>query len=133
MGHNGPSWAKRHAAWRSKRDDAAKAQQHADALACDAWNERILMLGGPLQPSPSIRGAVNGGFPFLRVQCSACRQSAWLDLRTVRRPQSTAIWALEGSLACQLCRRTSRFAPRTTIEMLCRHDREIGPLPHEDG
>jgi len=126
MGHNGPSWSRRHSAWRSKHDAAESAQRHADKLACEAWNERLCQLGGPLQPSPSIRGAVNGGYLFLRVQCSACQQSAWLDLRKVRRPPETWIWALEGSLACQHCRERSRFAPRTKIEMLCRADKEMG-------
>ena len=132
MGHNGPSWGLRHSKWRVKNDAAGKAQEHADKLACEAWNERLRQLGGPLQPSPSLRAALNGGYRFLRLQCSACLQNAWLDLAKVRRPPETWIWALEGSLACQHCRARSRFAPRTKIEMLCRHDKELGACPFEE-
>jgi len=115
-----------------KDDDARKAQQAADRLACEAWNERLAQLGGPMRPSPSMRAAVNGGYPFLRVECSACRQNAWVDLTKVRRAPETSIWQLEGSLACRLCRRGRGFPPRTTIEMLCRYDRECGPAPYHE-
>jgi hypothetical protein len=115
------------------KDDAArKAQQTADRLACEAWNERLRQLGGPLQPSPSIRAAVNGGYSFLRVECSACQQQAWLDLAKVRRPSETWIWQLEGSLACKVCRRGRSFPPRTKIAMLCQRDGELGPSPFVD-
>ena len=132
MGHNGSSWGTRHLAWRIKRDAAESAQRHADKLACEARNERLTQLGGPLQPSPSLRAAVNGGFRLLRVQCSACQQNAWVDLTKVRRRPETWIWQLEGSLACQHCRQRSRFAPRTKIEMLCRADKEMGSSPFEE-
>ena len=46
---------------RSKDEDARKAQQRADKLACEAWNERLTQLGGPLDPSPSLGAAVSGG------------------------------------------------------------------------
>lgn len=60
---------------------AKKAQAHGDALACEAWNERVRLLGGPAQPAPSLGAAINGGFPFLRVECNACHQNAWVGLR----------------------------------------------------
>jgi len=125
------SWSQRRTTWRIKDDAAKKAQVHADALCCEAWNERLRLLGGPVQPSPSLRAAINGGYPFLRVECHACRQHAWVDLRKVRRPGSTWIWQLEASLVCQHCRRGTRFAPRAAIEALCRHDREMGEPPHQ--
>ena len=62
---SGPSWSQRRVSWRIK-EAAKKAQVHADALACEAWNERMRRLGGPVQPSPSLSAAINGGFPFLR-------------------------------------------------------------------
>lgn len=125
MGH-GSSWSQRRIAWRMKDAEAKKAQQRADELCCEAWNERMRLLGGPVQPSPSLRAAIGGGFAFLRVECNACQQSAWVDLRTIRRPGRTSLWQLEASLVCQHCRRGSRFPPRAKIEMLCRQDREMG-------
>jgi hypothetical protein len=125
------SWSQRRISWRIKDDAARQAQVHADTLACEAWNERMRLLGGPVRPSPSLRAAINGGFPFLRVECNACRQNAWVDLTKIRRPPGTAIWQIEASLVCQHCRRGTRFAPRATIEALCRHDREMGEPPYQ--
>src|SRR4051812_24134858 len=56
MGANGRSWSRRRAAWRWKDDQAIKARRHADALECEAFNERMMQLGGPIQPSPTLYG-----------------------------------------------------------------------------
>ena len=122
----------RYTAVRSKDDDAKRAQQVADRLCCEAWNERLMQLGGPLQPSPSLRAAISGGYAWLRVECNACRQHAWVDLREVRRPPETEIWKLEASLVCRHCRRGTRYPPRARIEMLCTHERQIGAPRHQD-
>ena len=132
MGQRGSSRYSRGVSVRIKDDAAKRAQGVADRLCCEAWNERLAQLGGPLRPSPSLRAAINGGYPFLRVECNACQQSAWVDLTKVRRPPETWVWQLEGSLACQLCRPRSTFPPRTRIEMLCEYDKQAGPRPHED-
>jgi hypothetical protein len=124
MGHG--SWSRRRIEWRSKDEAARAAQQRADRLCCEAWNERMRLLGGPVQPSPSLAAAINGGFPFLRVECNACQQSAWVDLRKIRRPGSTWLWQLEASLVCRYCRRGQKFAPRANIERLCRTEGEMG-------
>jgi hypothetical protein len=120
MGANGPSWVKRHAAWRVKDDEAQRAQKIADELACKAWNERMMQLSGPIRPSPSLRAAISGGFPFLRVECGACHTSGWVDLTKIRRPPETWIWQLEASLVCEPCRQRMMFPPRARIELLCR-------------
>jgi hypothetical protein len=132
MGHSGQSWTKRHAEWRFKHRQAEQAQQVADRLCVEAWNERLMQLGGPLQPSPSLRAAINGGYAWLRVECNACKQYAWVDRRKVRRPPGTWIWQLEASLVCEHCRRGSRYAPRARIEMLCQHEHQLGALRHQD-
>src|SRR5581483_421002 len=106
------------------RDDAArKAQRLADELACVAWNERMARLGGPAEPSPSLRAAVNGGFPWLRVECNGCQQRAWIDLRKLRRAPETPICGLEGALRCSLCRRGRSFS-RAKVQMLCQFDKQ---------
>ena len=114
-----------------KDDEAKRAQQLADRLCCEAWIERLRQLGGPLQPSPSIRATISGGYPFLRVECIACQQNAWVDLRKVRRAPETPVWKLEASLVCAHCRRGTRFPPRAKIEMLCEYDGQIGAR-HQD-
>jgi hypothetical protein len=132
MSHDGRSRHARSIDVKMKDEAARKAQQFADKLACEAWSARLRQLGGPLRPSPSIRAAISGGFRYLRVECSACNQHAWVDLAKVRRLPETSIWQLEGSLACRLCRRGRSFPPRTKIEMLCAYDKQMGSPPHLD-
>jgi len=38
--------------------------QQADRLLCESWNERMWSDGEPIDPSPTIDQAVNGGFPM---------------------------------------------------------------------
>jgi len=97
---------------------ARAAQRKADRLACEAWNMRMRQEGGPLQPSPSLRAAISGGFRFLLVQCEGCRTHAYVDLEAVRRPPGTPIWRLERSLACDMCRAKNNRAPRAVIQRL---------------
>jgi len=51
--------ATRSAEMRAKGD--AMIQQ-ADRLLCESWNERMWSDGEPIDPSPTIGQAVNGGF-----------------------------------------------------------------------
>ena len=115
----GPSYGRRIAEVRAAADAARDAQRKADHLACEAWNLQMKE-GGPAQPSPSLRAAINSGFRFLRVQCSGCKQRAYVDLEGIRRPPGTSIWRLEKLLACDLCRAKNNRAPRATLELLTR-------------
>jgi hypothetical protein len=38
--------------------------QQADRLLCESWNERMWSDGEPIDPSPTIDQAINGGFPL---------------------------------------------------------------------
>jgi hypothetical protein len=51
---------------------AAEARREADALACDAWNKRMLAFKGPAQPSPALGDALNAGYTYLEVRCLGC-------------------------------------------------------------
>jgi hypothetical protein len=35
----------------------------ADKLSCENWNERMWADGEPIDPSPTVGQALNGGFP----------------------------------------------------------------------
>jgi hypothetical protein len=37
--------------------------RQADKLLCESWNEKMWADGGPIDPSPTIDQAVNGGCP----------------------------------------------------------------------
>jgi hypothetical protein len=68
--------------------------------------------GGPAQPSRTIGQAINGGFPWLEVQCSRCRTRSEIDLTAIKRPDRTFIHDLEGKLRCQKCSARARAGDR---------------------
>jgi hypothetical protein len=45
------------------RTKAETMLQQADRLLCESWNERMWADGEPIDPSPTIDQAVNGGYP----------------------------------------------------------------------
>jgi hypothetical protein len=47
-----------------KRREGEELIREADNLACQSWNERMWSDGGPIDPSPTIDQAINGGFRF---------------------------------------------------------------------
>jgi hypothetical protein len=49
--------------------------QQADNLLCESWNERMWSDGEPIDPSPTIDQAVNGG-PLAGAQVRAARRRA---------------------------------------------------------
>src|SRR5260370_17704451 len=61
----------------------AKAEtmlQQADRLLCESWNERMWSDGEPIDPSPTIAQAVNGGFPCLEIRGAPCHTPTHFDL-----------------------------------------------------
>jgi hypothetical protein len=36
--------------------------RQADRLLAESWNERLWAVGGPIDPSPTIDRAINGGY-----------------------------------------------------------------------
>src|SRR6266568_6570510 len=55
------------------RAKGAALIQQADRLLCESWNERMWSDGEPIDPSPTIDQAINGGYPWLQIECS-CRR-----------------------------------------------------------
>ena len=53
----------------------------ADKLLCESWNERMWSDGEPIDPSPMIDQAVNGGFPWLEIRCARCKTPSDVDCR----------------------------------------------------
>jgi putative SOS response-associated peptidase YedK len=53
--------------------------QQADKLLCESWNERMWSDGEPIDPSPTIDQAVNGGFPWLEIRCARCKTPSDVD------------------------------------------------------
>jgi hypothetical protein len=42
--------------------------------------------GEPIDPSPTIDQAVNGGFPWLEIQCARCKTPSDVDLAVTEHP-----------------------------------------------
>src|ERR1700682_2803429 len=63
--------------------------QKADRLLCESWNERMWSDGEPIDPSPSVDQAVNGGFPWLEIRCARCKTPRDGGLEALKQPPTT--------------------------------------------
>lgn len=60
--------------------------RQADKLLCESWNEKMWADGGPIDPSPTIDQAVNGGYSWLEIECSRCKTKRDVDLAALSQP-----------------------------------------------
>src|SRR5882724_1763291 len=88
-----------------------------DNLACQSWNERQWSNGGPIDPSPTMDQAINGGFPWLEIECSRCKTPRDVDLAALRRPPTTFVHDLAGRLVCQKCKGTGKRPAATLLQL----------------
>lgn len=58
--------------------------RQADRILCESWNERMWANGGPIDPSPTIDQALNGGYPRIEIECSRCRTKRDVDMAALR-------------------------------------------------
>jgi len=99
--------------------------READDLTCQSWNERMWSDGGPIDPSPTIVQALNGGYPWLEIECFRCRTRRDVDLAALRRPTTTCVHDLVSRLICQKC---SAAGKRPAARLL-----QLGSQPrHQD-
>jgi len=92
--------------------------QRADKLLCESWIERMWSAGEPIDPSPTIDQAVNGGFPWLQIECSRCRTPRDVDLASLRRPSTTCVHDLERRLRCQKCDLAGKRPAATLLQLV---------------
>src|SRR6266481_224682 len=67
-------------------------------------NEKMWSDGGPIDPSPTIDQAINGGYPWLEIKCSRCLTPRDVDLAALRHVPTTCVHDLAGRLVCQKCK-----------------------------
>ena len=81
--------------------------------------------GEPIDPSPTVDQAVNGGFPWLQIQCSRCKTPNEVDLAALKHPSTTFVHDLASRLRCQKCAKTGRRPPATLLQVTwqARHSR----------
>jgi hypothetical protein len=84
-----------------KRREGEALIREADNLSCQSWNERMWSDGGPIDPSPTIDQAINGGFPWLEIKCSRCLTPRDVDLCALPHVPTTCVHDLAGRLVCQ--------------------------------
>ena len=98
----------------------AKAEtmlQQADRLLCESWNERMWSDGEPIDPSPTVDQAINGGYPWLEIECSRCKARRDVDLAALSHVQTTFVHDLASRLVCQKCRKAGKRPAATLSRM----------------
>lgn len=89
----------------------------ADKLLCESWNERIWADGEPIDPSPTIDQAINGGYPWLEIECSRCKTRRDVDLAGMKHPPTTFVHDLVSRLRCRKCAKAGRRPPATLLQL----------------
>ncbi|MBR0861878.1 hypothetical protein JQ614_08140 [Bradyrhizobium diazoefficiens] len=95
----------------------------ADKLLCESWNERMWADGQPIDPSPAIDQALNGGYPWLEIECSRCKTKRDVDLAALRHPPTTFVHDLVSRLRCSKCAKANR-RPAATLLQLAQRPRQ---------
>lgn len=96
--------------------------RQADRLLCESWNERMWADGEPIDPSPTVDQAVNGGYPWLEIECSRCKTARDVDLAALPHPPTTFVHDLASRLRCSKCAKADR-RPRATLLQLAQRPR----------
>ena len=91
--------------------------READNLACQSWNEKMWSDGGPIDPSPLIDQAMNGGFPWLENECARCKTPRDVDLCVLPHVSTTCVHDLAGRLVCQKCRKAGKRPAATLLQL----------------
>ena len=89
--------------------------QQADRLLCESWNERMWSDGEPIDPSPTIDQAVNGGFLWLEIRCTRCKTPSDVDLAAMKHPPTTFVHDLASRLRCRKCAKGGRRPAATLL------------------
>jgi hypothetical protein len=91
--------------------------READKLACESWNERMWADGEPIDPSPTVDQAINGGFSRLQIECSRCRTPRDIDVAALKTPPTTFVHDLTSRLRCQKCAKASKRPVATLLQL----------------
>ncbi|MHC2842835.1 zinc ribbon domain-containing protein [Bradyrhizobium diazoefficiens] len=97
--------------------------RQADKLLSESWNEKMWADGGPIDPSPTIDQALNGGYSWLQIECSRCKTKREVDLAALRHPPTTAVHDLASRLRCSKCAKAGRRPAATLLQLT--------PRPHQ--
>lgn len=107
--------ATRSAEMRAKADTMMR---QADKLLCESWNEKMWADGEPIDPSPTIDHAINGGFAWLEIQCSRCKTPSDVDLAAMKHPPTTCVHYLASRLRCRKCAKAGRRPEAILLQLV---------------
>src|SRR3979411_2185211 len=99
-----------------------------DKLLYELWSERMGADGEPIDPSPTIDQAVNGGFPWLEIRCARCKTLCDVDLAAMKHPPTTFVHDLASRLRCRKCAKAGK-RPAATLLQLAWQPRHIPTEP----
>jgi hypothetical protein len=91
--------------------------QQADKLLCESWNERMWSDGEPIDQSPTIDQAVNGGFAWLEIRCARCKSPSDVDLAAMKHTPTTFVHDLASRLRCRKCAKAGRRPAATLLQL----------------
>ena len=97
--------------------------RQADKLCSESWNEKMWADGGPIDPSPTIDQAVNGGYSWLQIECSRCKAAREVDLAALPHVGTTFVHDLASRLRCRKCAGAGRRPPPTLLQLAQRAQR----------
>lgn len=83
----------------------------------------MLADGGPIDPSPTIDQAINGGYSWLEIECSRCKMKRDVDMAALRHPPTTFVHDLASGLRCSKCAKANR-RPAATLLQLAQRPRQ---------
>lgn len=109
-----------------KQHEGEALIREADNLACQSWNEKMWSDGGPIDASPTVDQAINGGYPWLEIECSRCKAKRDVDLAVLRRVATTHVHDLTSRLVCQKCKKAGK-RPAATLLQLTPRSRNHSP------
>jgi hypothetical protein len=94
--------------------------KEADSLACQSWNERMWSDGGPIDPSPTVDQAINGGYPWLEIECSRCGAKRDIGLAEIRYVATTCVHDLASRLVCATCKGAGKRPKARLLQLASR-------------
>jgi hypothetical protein len=111
-----------------KRREGEALIREADNLACQSWNERMWSDGGPIDPSPTIDQAINGGYGWLEIGCSRCKAKRDVDLCALPHASTTCVHDLAGRLVCSKCKGVGKRPAATLLQLTPRSRKRPGDV-----
>jgi hypothetical protein len=91
--------------------------READNLDCQSWNERMWADGEPIDPSPTVDQALNGGLPWLEIECARCRTKRDVSLAELPHVATTFVHDLATRLRCQRCAKAGKRPTATLLQL----------------